>query len=99
MREAFGRNAPSCSKEHASMQLWQPVHLSGWIISIMLMRACLSSPADNLGLSHYIQAARTSAAAACEGFIVHTLVMCVQQVIDADQVGHACGGRWPGARG
>ena len=55
------------------MQLWQPVHLSGWIISIILMRACLSSPADNLGLCHYVQAARTNAAAASEGFIVDTL--------------------------
>jgi hypothetical protein len=46
--------------EHAISQLWHPVHLSGWIISIILMRTRLSSPAANQSPYHYLKATHES---------------------------------------
>src|ERR1039457_2087852 len=35
MRAAAGRKLASCRKPQANVQLWQPGHLSGWIINTL----------------------------------------------------------------
>jgi hypothetical protein len=73
MREAFGLNVPSCSKEHASTQLWHPVHLSGWIISIILMRFAFPLRPTFEACDITCSPPAANAASASHDFIVATL--------------------------